>query len=88
MLSDLRERRSTASLPSSVFIEQNILSNLFTRCNSGQFYPVLSEDFCAQHILSLTFMHIHMDDQETFWLVIAFYFTSCYNPGMHCRNLE
>jgi len=21
-----------------------------TRCNSGQFYPVLSEDFCAQKI--------------------------------------
>jgi len=29
MLSDLRERWSTASLPSSVFTEQNILRNLF-----------------------------------------------------------
>jgi len=36
-----------------------------TRCNYGQFYPVSSEDFCAQK-LTLKFMHIYADDQGTF----------------------
>jgi len=35
MLSDLRERWSTASLPLSVFTEQNILSNLQARNQGG-----------------------------------------------------
>jgi len=38
--------------------------------------------------LSLKFMHIYTDDQRTFWLVFAFYFTSCYNSRMNYRNLE
>ena len=29
-----------------------------TRCNSGQFYAVLSEEFCALKILSLKFMQM------------------------------
>jgi len=33
-------------------------------------------------------MHIYTDDQETFWLAFAFYFTSCYNSRMYYRNLE
>jgi len=33
-------------------------------------------------------MHIYTDDQGTFWLVFAFYFTSCYNSRMYYRNLE
>ena len=37
-----------------------------TRCNSGQFDAVLSEDFCAHKILSLTFMQILADDRPTF----------------------
>jgi len=38
--------------------------------------------------LSLKFMHIHTDDQGTFWLVFVFYFTSCYNSRMYYRSLE
>jgi len=34
--------------------------------------------FVPKH-LSLKFMHIYADDQGTFWLVFALYFTSCYN---------
>jgi len=33
-------------------------------------------------------MHIYTDDQEPFWLVFAFYFTSCNNSRMYYRNLE
>ena len=58
-----------------------------TRCNSGQFYPVLSEDFCVQKIMSLKFMHIYTQDQATVQLVVAFHFTSCYNSGMFYRIL-
>jgi len=33
-------------------------------------------------------MHIYIDDHGTFWLVFAFYFTSCYNSRMYYRHLE
>jgi len=33
-------------------------------------------------------MHIYTDDQGTFWLVFAFYFTSCYYSRMYYRNLD
>jgi len=33
-------------------------------------------------------MNIYTDDQGTFWLVFAFYFTSCYNSRIYCRILE
>jgi len=47
------------------------------------------QKFLCPKNLPLKFMHIYTDDQETFWLVFAFYFTSyCYNSRMHCRNLE
>ena len=39
-------------------------------------------------ILSLKFMHIYTDDQGIFWLVFAFYFTSCYNSIMYYRNFR
>jgi len=35
-------------------------------CNSGQFYVVLSEDFCAHKIMSFKFMQILADGRETF----------------------
>jgi len=38
--------------------------------------------------LSLKLIYICTDDQGTFWLVFAFYFTSCYNSRIHYRNLE
>jgi len=44
-------------------------------------YPGLSEDFCAEKIMLLKFMQILVDDQGTFCLVCAFYFTSCYNSN-------
>jgi len=31
-------------------------------------------------------MHINTDDQGTFWLVFAFYFSSCYNSRIYCRS--
>jgi len=33
-------------------------------------------------------MHIYTDDQGIFWLVFAFYFTSCYNSIMYYRNFR
>jgi len=42
----------------------------------------------VRKILSLKLMHIYTDDHGTFWLVSAFYFTSCYNSRMYYRNLE
>jgi len=38
--------------------------------------------------LSVNFMHIYTDDQGTFWLVFALYFTSCCNSKMYYCNLE
>jgi len=32
-------------------------------------------------------MHVYTDDRRFFWLVFAFYFTSCYNSRMYYRNL-
>ena len=37
-----------------------------TRYNSGLFYTVLSEDFCAHKIMSVKFLQIFADDQGTF----------------------
>jgi len=51
---------------------------LKTRGNSGQFYPVLPEKFVPKKLCISKFMHIFTDDQGTFCLVFAFYFTSCY----------
>jgi len=39
-------------------------------------------------IFVIKFIYIYTDDQGISWLVFAFYFTSCYNSGMHYRNLE
>jgi len=47
-------------------------------------YPKI---FVAKN-LSIKFMHIYTDYQGTFWLVFAFYFTSCYNSRMYYRSLE
>ena len=33
-------------------------------------------------------MHIYTDNQGTFWLIFAFYLTSCCNSRMYYRNLE
>jgi len=60
--------------------------------NKVQRWPVLScviRKFLYPKDLSLKFMHIFTDDQRTFWLFFAFYFTTyCYNSRMHYRNLE
>jgi len=63
--------------------------------NKVQLRPILScviRRFLCPKNLSLKFKHVYTDDQaylyRTFWLVFAFYFTSCYNFRMYCRNLE
>jgi len=62
MHADLEQ--STRDLASSKGSDKTRLQK--TRCN---FWPILSrvisEDFCAQNILSLEFMHIYTDDQRT-----------------------
>jgi len=48
-----------------------------TGATLANFYAVLSNDYCDRKTLSLEFMQIFADDQGTFCLVFAFYFTSC-----------
>ena len=60
--------------------------------NKVQLWPTLScviRRFLCPKDLSLKIIHIHTDDQRTFWLVVAFYFISySYNSRKHYRNLE
>ena len=60
--------------------------------NNLQLWPISScviRRFLWPENLSVKFTHIYEDDQETFWLFFAFYFTSyCYNSRMFYRNLE
>jgi len=58
--------------------------------NKVQFWPILScviIRFLCLKSLSLKLMHVYTDDRRFFWLVFAFYFTSCYNSRMYYRNL-
>jgi len=53
-----------------------------TRYNSGHFYTVLSEDFCAHKIMSVELL---ADDQGTFCIVFAFSFTSSEVPNLFLK---
>jgi len=59
--------------------------------NMEQLWPVLSgvirRLLCPKNSV-IKIQANYIDDQGTFWLVFAFYFTSCYNSRMHYRNLE
>jgi len=44
--------------------------------------------FVPKKFCHLKFMHICTEDQGSFWLVFAFYFSSYYNSRMFYRNLE
>ena len=59
--------------------------------NKVQLWPMLScvirRLLCPKNYVIL-FRHIYTDYQGTFWLVFAFYFTSCHNSRTYYRNLE
>ena len=65
------EQADTPHSASSKGSEKPVL--WITRCNSGQFYAALSEDFCAHKILSLKFVQTVADDQRTFAQFLHFF---------------
>jgi len=76
----LRIRHLQNALSNPWFGKQGATMANFILCHQKIFVPKK---------LTLKFMHIYADDQGTFWLVFAFYFTSyCYNSRMYYRILE